>query len=205
MSKTLKLVAVAAAATLTLAACSTNGDTGSKTTSSSQSASSSSSKHNDADVSFAQDMIPHHAQAVVMATMAQARASDPKVKALAVDIKAAQGPEIEQMSGWLKVWGEKVPATDSASGDMSGHDMGSMDGDTPGMMSSGQMSRLGMASGAMFDRMWLRMMIQHHEGAVEMAGTEQRDGQSPDAVALAKKIEAAQTAEISQMQEMLGV
>ena len=154
-------------------------------------------------------MIPHHAQAVVMAKMAQTQASDPKVKALAVDIEAAQGPEIEQMSGWLKAWGEKVPATDSSAGDMdgdmSGHDMGSMDGDTPGMMSSGQMSRLGMASGAMFDRMWLRMMIQHHEGAVEMAGTEQADGHSPDAVALAKKIEAAQTAEISQMQEMLGV
>jgi uncharacterized protein (DUF305 family) len=141
-----------------------------------------------------------------MAKMAQTQASDPKVKALAVDIKAAQGPEIEQMSGWLKAWGEKVPATDSAGGDMSGHDMGSMDtGDTPGMMSSGQMSRLGKASGARFDRMWLQMMIQHHEGAVEMAGTEQTDGQSPDAVALAKKIEAAQTAEISQMQEMLGV
>ncbi len=49
------------------------------------------------------------------------------------------------------------------------------------------------------------MMIQHHQGAVEMAKAEQSDGQNPDAVALAKKIEAAQTAEISQMQERLGV
>src|SRR5512141_1778545 len=106
MSKTLKLVAVVAAAMFTLAACGAKTDTGSSTT-------STSSKHNDADVSFAQDMIPHHAQAVVMAELAQTRASDPKVKALAVDIETAQGPEIEQMSGWLKTWGEKVPDTDS--------------------------------------------------------------------------------------------
>jgi uncharacterized protein (DUF305 family) len=204
MSKTLKLAAVVAAATLTLAACGTSNDTGSSGTSSSQSASSSSSKHNDADVSFARAMIPHHAQAVVMADMAQSHASDPKVKALAVDIKAAQGPEIEQMSGWLKAWGEKVPT--AGSWDMNGHGMGSTPtGGMPGMMSSGQMSRLGKASGAPFDRMWLQMMIRHHEGAIEMARTEQNDGQSPAAVALAKKIEAAQTAEISKMQEMLGV
>ena len=163
MSKTLKLAAVAVAATLTLAACGTSSDTGSNSTSSSQSASSSSSKHNDADVSFAQAMIPHHAQAVVMAEMAQTQASDPKVKALAVDIKAAQGPEIEQMSGWLKAWGEKVPAT-TGSSDMGGHDMGSMGTGMPGMMSSAQMARLAKASGATFDRMWLQMMIEHHQG-----------------------------------------
>jgi uncharacterized protein (DUF305 family) len=202
MSKTLKLVAVAAAATFTLAGC---GDsyTGSSTTSSSgRSGASSSSKHNAADVSFAQQMIPHHAQAVVMAKMAKTQASDPKVKALAADIEAAQRPEIAQMSGWLKMWGEKVPVTDT---DSDGSGMGDMDSDDmPGMMSTGQMSRLGKASGALFDRMWLQLMVQHHEGAIEMAKVEQRDGQSADAVALAKTIEAGQTAEISTMQEMLA-
>lgn len=193
MSKTLKLVAVIAAATFTLAACGSNSDTGSST-------GSSSSKHNDADVAFAQDMIPHHAQAVVMAEMARRRASDPKVIALAADIEAAQGPEIEQMSGWLRSWGERVPPT----GGMGG--LGGMDPeDAPGMMSAGRMTRLGRMSGATFDRMWLQMMVQHHKGAIAMAKAEQSDGQSPDALALAKKIEGVQTAEISRMQEMLGV
>ena len=196
LSKTLKLAAVVAAATFTLAACGTTSDTGSSTTSSSSQADST---HDDADVSFAQDMIPHHAQAVVMAKMAQTQASDPEVTALAADIEAAQGPEIEQMSGWLTSWGEEVPATDG--GAMGGMGTGEM----PGMMTGGQMSRLGKASGADFDRMWLQMMIRHHQGAVEMAKAEQRDGRNPDAVALAKRIEAAQTAEISRMQERLGV
>jgi len=203
MSKTLKLAAVVAAATFTLAACGTTNDTGSSTTSSS---SQIDSKHNDADVSFAQDMIPHHAQAVVMAKMARTRASDPDVTALAADIEAAQGPEIEQMSGWLRTWGVKVPDADTETDGSGMGGMGGMDADDmPGMMTGGQMSRLGKASGADFDRMWLQLMIQHHQGAVEMAEAEQREGQNPDAVALAKKIEAAQTAEISRMQERLGV
>lgn len=200
MSKTLKLVAVVAAATFTLAACGTNTDS-----SSSSSASDTHSKHNDADVSFAQAMIPHHAEAVVMAKMAKSRAGDPKVKALASDIEAAQQPEISTMSAWLKSWDEKVPSTDSSMGDIGGHDMGSMgSSDMPGMMTSHQMTRLGRASGTSFDRMWLRMMIQHHVGAIEMAKSEQDDGQSADAIDLAQKIEAAQTAEISTMKAMLG-
>jgi uncharacterized protein (DUF305 family) len=205
LNNTLKLAAVVAAM-LALAACGASSDTGSSAPSSSQSGSATSSKHNDADVSFATDMIPHHAQAVVMAKMARTQASDPKVKALAADIEVAQGPEIEQMSGWLKAWGEKVPATDTDAEGSGMSGMGGRDsGDMPGMMSDGQMTRLGKVSGAMFDRMWLQMMVQHHEGAVEMAKTEQSDGQSSDAVALAKRIESAQTAEISKMQEMLGV
>lgn len=206
MSKTLKLVAILAAATFTLAACGINTDTSSN----SSSAGKTSSKHNDADVSFAQEMIPHHAQAVEMAKMAKkSQASDPKVKALAQDIQAAQGPEIATMSAWLKTWDEKVPPTDSSTGytgdlgDMG--DMGAMgNGDMPGMMTSDQMTQLGKASGTSFDRMWLQMMIQHHQGAVEMAKSEQNDGQNVHAINLAKKIEAAQMAEISQMKHMLG-
>ena len=202
MSKTLKLVAVAAAATFTLAACGsddgTHHDAGSSAGTSSSS--TTSSVHNDADVTFATDMIPHHQQAVAMAKMAVSQASDPKVMALAAEIEAAQGPEISTMSGWLKAWGEEVPSTDSPRGDMGDHDMG---GDMPGMMTSEQMKQLESASGAAFDRRFLDMMVEHHRGAIDMARAEQQDGRNPAAVALAKKIETAQAEEISMMESML--
>ncbi len=159
---------------------------------------SSAGEHNKADVKFATDMIPHHAQAIEMAKFAATRASDPKVKSLAEKIEKAQDPEIKTMSGWLKSWGEKVPTTDGAHG--GGHE--SMD--MPGMMSAGQMAALEKLSGPAFDRMFLQMMTEHHEGAIEMAKTEQKDGKSPDAKALAAEIEKAQTAEIKEMATLLG-
>jgi len=202
MSKAIKLAAVLAAAALTLAACGSDSDTNGGS-------SSSTSKHNDADVEFAQDMIPHHAQAIVMSTMAKQQARDPKLRQLAADIQAAQGPEIEQMSGWLKEWDEDVPQGMPGMGGDSDDDMGDMgsmggDGDMPGMMTGQQMMDLDESSGFGFDRMWLQMMIEHHEGAIEMAQVEQRDGQSMDAIELAKAIESAQTEEIALMESMLG-
>ena len=204
MSKMIKLATVLAAGALTLAACGDDG--GSDTRSDS---SSSTSKHNDADVTFAQDMIPHHAQAIVMSTMAKKQARDPKLRQLAADIQAAQGPEIDQMSGWLKAWGEDVPQGMSGMGDDGDHDMGDMgpmmdDVDMPGMMTGRQMMDLDESSGSRFDRMWLQMMIQHHEGAIEMAKVEQQNGLSTDAIDLAKTIESAQTDEIALMKSMLG-
>lgn len=197
MKKTLGLLALMIATALTLAACG-----GSSSTSGTG---STDATYNDADVSFAQDMIPHHQQAVVMAKMARTHASSSRVKQLAADIQAAQGPEIKTMTGWLKDWGGKVP-----SGSMGGMDEG-MDGGmgggmghaVPGMMSERAMKRMGTATGRAFDRMFLTMMTKHHEGAVEMARTEQAKGKNPDAVELAKKIEAAQTKEIAQMKQML--
>ena len=205
MSKTIKLATVLAAAALTLAACINidrsggDSDTGSST---------STSRHNDADVEFAQDMIPHHAQAIVMSSMAKKQARDPRLRQLATDIQAAQGPEIEQMSGWLKTWGEDVPQGMRGMGGDSDYDMGDMgsmmdNGDMPGMMTGRQMSNLDKSSGSRFDRMWLQMMIQHHEGAIEMAKVEQKNGQSTDAIELAKTIESAQTEEIALMKSML--
>lgn len=198
--KTLVAAAAVAAATVTLAACGSN-DT--KDTPGAGSSASSTGAHNKADVAFAQQMIPHHAQAVTMAKMADMQASSAEVKKLAADIEAAQGPEIEQMSAWLKAWGEDVPSTDASTGDMSGMDMGS-DAEMPGMMTSAQMDKLGSAQGEAFDKMFLEMMIEHHQGAIEMSKTEQADGEFGDAVALAKKIESAQTAEIASMNTMMG-
>ncbi|HWJ65109.1 MAG TPA: DUF305 domain-containing protein [Nocardioides sp.] len=156
--------------------------------------------HNDADVTFAQQMIPHHEQAIEMAEIAETRAQSQEVKDLAADIEAAQGPEIETMTGWLEDWDEEVPA-----GGMSGMDHGGMSSDDmAGMMSEEDMAALEDASGAEFDRMFLTMMIEHHEGAIEMARTEQSDGEFDDAIELAEAIEAAQTTEIETMQELLA-
>ena len=154
-------------------------------------------------------MIPHHQQAVVMAKMAQIHASTPEVRQLADKIEAAQGPEIDTMTGWLKGWRMYVPSgSGSDMGGMGGMNpssggMGGETGDTPGMMSDADMKTLEAATGADFDRMFLTMMIKHHEGAIEMAKTEQAEGKNRDAVALAKNIEADQTAEIAHMQDLL--
>lgn len=153
-------------------------------------------KHNTADVMFAQMMIPHHRQAVDMTKLADGTAG-PQVAKLAAAIKGAQGPEIAEMSGWLKSWGERVPSGDDAG-------MGHMDhgGDT-GMMSEADMKKLSKTSGGAFDRTFCTMMIKHHQGAVNMARTEVRDGAYPAARTLARSIITTQNAEIAKMRKML--
>jgi uncharacterized protein (DUF305 family) len=160
----------------------------------SASASADVTGRNDADVEFAQGMIPHHQQAVEMAELAATRAASPKVKELAGTIAAAQAPEITQMTGLLTTWGAPPPATSD------GHDM---HGSMPGMMSDAEMASLEKLDGRSFDKKFLEMMIEHHEGALQMTTAEQQRGQNPEAKALAKKIETDQTAEIQQMQTML--
>lgn len=192
MKKALSLTALIVALTLALAGCGSDDTNGSSATT---------GGHNNQDVTFATDMIPHHLQAVQMAEMAQTQASSAAVKTLADQIQAAQGPEIDTMSGWLKSWGEDVP--DESMGGMDGMDSGSSDS-MPGMMSDQVMSDLGAATGDTFDQMWLESMIAHHEGAVQMADTEITDGKDPDAIALAESIKAAQTTEIATMKKLLA-
>jgi uncharacterized protein (DUF305 family) len=145
-------------------------------------------KHNEQDIAFAQGMIPHHQQAVDMAAMAAEKATHPTVKDLAGRIQGAQDPEIQQLTGMLDGWGASMP----------GMDHGGMSGE--GMMTDEDMRQLGQATGADFDRMWVRMMIEHHEGAVAMAKTELEQGENADAKALAQRIADAQEAEITEMQ-----
>lgn len=159
---------------------------------------SNSGSHNAADVAFASGMIPHHAQAIQMADMAIDSAKDADLITLARQIKAAQSPEIDTMSGWLRAWGEPVPDTSMVS--MSGMDHG----DVTGMMSSRDLAHLRKATGSVFDEMWLDMMVNHHEGAVDMARTEVADGESPAAQQLARDIITAQQREIRQMNAMMA-
>lgn len=152
---------------------------------------------NTADVEFLQGMIPHHEQAIEMADIAL----DPTVGAsaevvdLATRVKAAQDPEIEQMTGLLTAWGQPVQMDTSG-----GHDMSTMEG----TMTAEQMDALSAASGAEFDMMWLESMISHHEGAIAMAQAVKGSGSNPEAIALADQIIAAQQAEITEMQALLG-
>ena len=183
------------AGTLLLAGCADNSSGaaghGSTMMSSGSAGSSTSAEadYNDADIAFASAMIPHHESAITMAQMAQDRAADGRVKELALRIEAAQGPEIETMSGWLTDWGAAASSSDTDDG--MGH----------GGMDDGGMGEM---SGAEFDRMFLTMMIEHHRSAVQMAQTEAASGQNTDAIALAESIRDSQTAEIAEMQQLLS-
>ncbi len=206
------ILPTALAATLVLAACSTStepgghgmpGVTGTKTTTPAAGntpavvGTPATGAKSAADIEFATGMIPHHAQAVQMAELARNQATDAKVKALAPKIKAAQGPEIARMSGWLKGWGAPIPAT------AGGHEMSGMS-NMGGMMSAQEMTDLGKASGSAFDRMWLQLMTRHHQGAVAMAKTELAAGTNPESKQLAQSIIDGQGAEIAQMKSILA-
>ncbi|MFI7347854.1 DUF305 domain-containing protein [Streptomyces sp. NPDC049936] len=156
--------------------------------------------HNAQDVAFAQGMIPHHRQALEMARLAADRSATPEVAGLAARIEKAQDPEITTMTGWLKTWGEDVP---ESTGSRPGMDHSAHSG-MPGMMDGQDMAELEKASGRTFDTKFLTMMIEHHEGAVEMAGTEKAEGRYAPAKALADDIVTAQQAEITEMNRLLG-
>ncbi|MEU8144278.1 DUF305 domain-containing protein [Nonomuraea sp. NPDC048901] len=164
------------------------------TSASAQATSQAAATFNDADVMFAQMMIPHHQQAVEMAELAETRASDKEVKELAAKIKAAQDPEIQTMKGWLTGWGKPLPSGGMDQG--MGHDM-------PGMMSAADMKKLEDAKGTAFDKGFAELMIAHHNGAIDMARTEQSQGSNPEAKELAKTIENAQQTEVEQMKKIL--
>ncbi|MGH3937079.1 MAG: DUF305 domain-containing protein [Pseudonocardiaceae bacterium] len=153
--------------------------------------------HNQADLSFAQEMIPHHAEAIQMAQSASDRAQSAQVKEFASRIEQAQGPEIETMTSWLRTWNAQVPPTGESSG---GHGGGTGAG---GGMGTEQMQQLEQTTGAEFDRLFLQMMIKHHEGAIEMARAELDSGRSPEVKQLAQQIIDAQQAEIEEMQVLL--
>lgn len=198
------LPAIAALSAVVLAACGAQdeptdaapgaGQTSTPVVTTSPTPTETAESANAADVQFARDMIPHHAQAIVMAEVAARRAADPAVRELAEQIQAAQGPEIDQLTSWLTAWGEPAPDPDA----MGGH------GDMAGMMGPEEMAELAGAQGARLDRMFLTSMIEHHRGAVEMAREQIQRGQHPGAVEMAEEIVATQQAEIDTMRQLLA-
>ncbi|WP_028279936.1 DUF305 domain-containing protein [Arthrobacter sp. H5] len=201
MNRNLSLSALALAASLALAGCGA-AESGSipapDQPAASSSASEAAAEHNGDDVMFAQMMIPHHQQAVEMSDLMLAKPDiDPAIAELATQIKEAQAPEIDTMTGWLEAWGEPLEASEGTEG----HDMGS--DSMNGMMSSDQMTELESAEGTEASEMFLTQMTAHHEGAVEMAQQEIENGAYPDAIVLAEMIVETQQAEIEEMNTLL--
>lgn len=180
-------LALGLTATLLLAACGSSSSD-SNTNATQVESSASANDANDADVMFAQMMIPHHEQAIEMSDMAL----DPTTQAskevvdLATQIKAAQDPEIKQMKDLLTTWAQPL----TADSDM---DHGSKMG---GMLSMDDMEKLGSLKGPDFDYFWAQSMIAHHEGAIEMAEVVLDDGANGEALTLANAIVSAQATEI---------
>lgn len=232
MKRTLILSTLAVASTLALAACGEATDaTTSATTSATSTATTTpettetttatteadgeiSADHNDADIMFAQMMIPHHQQAVEMSETLLAKEGIPaQVVEFAQGVIDAQGPEIDRMNAMLEAW-DQQPVTDSGGmgtmdemggmdhGEMGGMDHGEMGG-MSGMMSQEDMTALEEAQGTEAARLYLEQMTAHHEGAVDMARDEVADGQNPHAITLAEQVINDQEAEIAQMQQML--
>lgn len=219
MRTRLVLPAVIAVAGLTLGACSSSDDhdgmnstdttmdgMGSMGTDDAQGSTTTldipdGAEFNATDVAFAQGMIPHHAQAIQMADMALEISTNPDVTALAEQIKAAQSPEIDQMTTWLTDWDQTVPDPDAPMDE-------NMDGAgammMTGMMSEADMARLGNATGADFDRMFLEMMILHHEGAIEMAEQQLAEGKYQATKDLAQAVITGQQAEIEEMNTLIA-
>ncbi|MEU8677778.1 DUF305 domain-containing protein [Streptomyces sp. NPDC048560] len=185
-----------AAAALLLAACGDNSPD-SPSSSPESNASAAPRAFNDADVTFAQAMIPHHQEALEMAGMADGRASDQRIRTLAGQIEEAQAPEIKTLRSWLTSWGKPESPGMEHSG--TGHG----GGDMPGMMSDEDMDALVDAVGTDFDRRFAQMMIEHHNGAIDMAKDEQENGLSGAAKKFAGKVIDDQSTEIKQMQSVL--
>jgi uncharacterized protein (DUF305 family) len=199
MGKPAVLIAAGAIAALVVAGCSSDAggehpaahDT---SPSVAETTASSGEAHDAADVAFVQQMIPHHNQAIEMSDILLAKQGvDPRVTELANQIKAAQGPEIRQMQGWLNQWGNQTEGAEHG-----GH------GGMSGMMSEQDINALRAAQGVAAARMFLAQMIAHHEGAIAMAQTEIHEGQYAAAVELARSIAATQQQEIDTMKGILS-
>ena len=108
------------------------------------------------------------------------------------------------MVDWLNDWDQPVPETMRDHVNAHGDGEMGMDSDMPGMMSEEEMADLEAAQSEEFEQMWLEMMIEHHEGAIEMATAEQSDGEYPAAIDLAEAIIAGQQAEIDEMHDLLA-
>ncbi|WBY19057.1 DUF305 domain-containing protein [Streptomyces goshikiensis] len=154
---------------------------------------------NAADQTYVRGMIEHHRQALTMSALAPDRASAEAVKGLAERIAAAQKPEIGAMERWLA----RYPAPGGAggaggTGGMGGHDHGAM----PGMATEQQLKELADARGTDFDRLFLKLMTAHHEGALKMAGQALAGGNNVAVEEMATEVVATQTAEIHRMRAL---
>lgn len=162
------------------------------------------------DAGFARDMQRHHAQAVEMSALILETSRDPEIRTLARDILLTQQQQIGQMYGWLDLWDLPQTAERPAMSwmddpNMPGHDMASMaDTPMPGMASDADVARLAAATGERADRLYLQLMIPHHQGALGMAMAAAKTAQEPQVRALAQSMWTSQTAELKVLRTMLA-
>ena len=170
------------------------------------------------DVRFMQQMIAHHAQAIVMAALVPTHSTRDDMKLIAQRIDVSQRSEISAMQHWLRDRGETVPEPDAhamhaAMGHDMGHDMGAMSHHAggamplmPGMLTDAELAQLGAARGAEFDTLFLRDMIRHHEGALSMVAdlfATRGAAQESQIYGFASDVDTDQRAEIARMRALL--
>ncbi|WP_158892311.1 DUF305 domain-containing protein [Amycolatopsis anabasis] len=149
---------------------------------------------NEADVHFANKMIPHLQQSLDMAALADTRAGNERLKALARRIQDVHEPEIARLSGLLESWGQPAPEDPGLhAAEQAG---------LSGMLTGPDMAGLQAASGAAFDQSFADLMIRHHEGALNLAGQASSAGVNPQSRALAEQISQAQRAEIDELRAL---
>ena len=153
------------------------------------------------DVRFLQDMVVHHAQAIVMVDLARHQLTDPQVKALASRIADEQEPEIAYMAKLLRERGQRVPP--QAENPRFGVRDHSAHGSMPGMATQLQLDQLAAARGVQADRMWLTLMTAHHRGALAMVLDQQRNGRDDLVTQLGDEVHVTQLAQINHMKQML--
>ena len=159
-------------------------------------------EHTPVDVRFMQGMIHHHAQALRMTDLVPARSSDEGLGLLAERIDLSQETEIEQMRSWLQARGEEAPVLHRVHGHAHGAALRLM----PGMLTEPELKKLAAARGKAFDRLFLRFMIRHHEGAMQMVAElyAADAGAEPEVDAFARHVDADQQIEIARMRTMLS-
>lgn len=153
-----------------------------------------------ADVEFVAAMVPHHEQALELAALAPGRAVAPGVLAIADRISAVQGAEIAMMRSWLDVQDDALGGGHGGAHGGGGHEGGLH----PGMATPEQVAALGAATGPAFDRMFLDLMIAHHEGALAMADAVRAGGTDVLVSQMADDVTATQSAEIGRMRDLLA-
>jgi uncharacterized protein (DUF305 family) len=163
--------------------------------------------YSDADVDFMAGMIPHHAQAVVMAGWAPSHGARKDVAILCERIVVAQRDEIAMMQEWLRDRGQPVPDATSTRHRMK---MNGVEHDMlmPGMLTDEEMAALDRARGPEFDRLFLTGMIKHHQGAIDMVDVLFKSygaAQDETVFKFANDVYADQSIEIDRMTEMLEV
>jgi uncharacterized protein (DUF305 family) len=161
------------------------------------------------DVEFMQGMIMHHAQAVEMTALIESHTENKEIRLLGARISKSQSDEIQFMERWLEARGEPVspPMPRMPNMDMPGHDMSGHHMLMPGMLTPKQMDALRKAKGAEFDHLFLKGMIQHHNGALIMVKDlfdTSGAGQDAELFNFATDVDSGQRAEIRIMQTLLG-